>query len=264
MEAIYLKLVNYGFVFFLLLILISDDNFRKLHFKKISITTIFLISGLFLVGYVNTLIQNGVIVIFIMGTVRTILLKRKEIHAMEFLSKSSLILFITAFVLVFVNQLLQSLFILSFVIALSIGMVLLRYLKFNTKCAIVDENSCANEQISKEQQEYLENTLESIHKWFGHSKCYLQSDYSLDQLEKDLNISRKCISLAINKMEGKNFYQFIAYYRVKQAKKMILSNNRYTLESLSMECGFYSKSSFNKYFKKFEGKTPSGFKLSHS
>jgi len=112
-----------------------------------------------------------------------------------------------------------------------------------------------------EHSEDLENVLESIHKWFHDSKCYLNPEYSLDQLQDDVEIDRKRLSLAINKVEGMNFYQFIAYYRIKYATSILKSSDKYTLESLSTECGFYSKSSFNKYFKHFEGETPSRFKL---
>lgn len=114
------------------------------------------------------------------------------------------------------------------------------------------------DEISNEE---LEEILVSIHDWFKMSQCYLNSNYNIDLLEQDLGIKRKNISLAINKIENLNFYQFLAYYRINYAKDILYSRDMFTLESLSVECGFYSKSSFNKYFKKFEGETPSKFKL---
>src|SRR5690606_8555412 len=127
---------------------------------------------------------------------------------------------------------------------------------------VIIEDKRKNKEVNNYKD--IKNTLAPIHKWFDDTKCYLNSDYSLDHLEKDIKINRKDISLSINKLTKQNFYQFIAYYRVKHAKEMILNKNKFTLETLSSDCGFYSKSTFNKYFKKFEGQTPSSFKLTHS
>lgn len=126
---------------------------------------------------------------------------------------------------------------------------------------VADKNTNRDVVLLDEDCESLKITLEAIHKWFDDSKCYLNPEYSINQLQKDIEIDRKVVSQAINKIEGINFYQFLASYRIKYAKSVLKSNDRYTLESLSSECGFYSKSSFNKYFKYFEGETPSRFKL---
>jgi len=60
---------------------------------------------------------------------------------------------------------------------------------------------------------------------------------------------------------GKNFYRFINLYRVEEAKK-ILENDRENLTMLAVafDCGFNSKTSFNRVFKEIVGSTPTQFK----
>jgi AraC-like DNA-binding protein len=70
------------------------------------------------------------------------------------------------------------------------------------------------------------------------------------------------VSQIINSEFGKNFYDFVNYYRVEECKKM-LADNSYsskTILEIAYECGFNSKSVFNNSFKKLTGKTPSDYK----
>jgi AraC-like DNA-binding protein len=65
----------------------------------------------------------------------------------------------------------------------------------------------------------------------------------------------------INEREGKNFYDYINCLRIEEFKRLAAApeNRKYTLMALAEECGFNSKSSFNRYFKKVTGKAPSEF-----
>ncbi len=58
------------------------------------------------------------------------------------------------------------------------------------------------------------------------------------------------------------FNDFINYYRIQDAKKMLLDedNKNYTISSIAFDTGFSSLSSFNSAFKKIEGKTPSSYR----
>jgi hypothetical protein len=50
-------------------------------------------------------------------------------------------------------------------------------------------------------------------------------------------------------------------YRVKEFKKQIKlpKNQNYTILAVAFECGFNSKATFNRAFKKFTGQSPSRF-----
>lgn len=184
----------------------------------------------------------------------------------------AIILLTIGAVLTSLNQLVNSVFIFSISVSLltiflsilggSVFLALFKKDRYNYEIINVNDIDVKSYYISDVNEDNkLKEILTSIHKWFDQSKCYLNPDYTLDQLQIDLEIDRKMLSKAINRIEGVNFYQFLASYRIKYAKKMLKKNGMYTLETLSNECGFYSKSSFNKYFKLFEGETPSRFKI---
>ena len=92
---------------------------------------------------------------------------------------------------------------------------------------------------------------------------YTESSLSLTDLAQRLDISPNYLSQIINEKEGKNFFDFINAFRVAEFKRLIAipTNQQYTLLALAYDCGFNSKSSFNRSFKKHVGLTPSQYAL---
>jgi len=92
-------------------------------------------------------------------------------------------------------------------------------------------------------------------------KVYTESELSLAELANRLDTLPNYLSQVINEKEGKTFYDYINALRIEEFKRMISlpENKRYTLLSLSYDCGFNSKSSFNKNFKKVTGQSPSEY-----
>jgi len=93
---------------------------------------------------------------------------------------------------------------------------------------------------------------------------YKESSLSLNELAQKLNISPNYLSQVINEKEGKNFFDFINAFRVAEFKRLVAipTNQQYTLLALAYDCGFNSKSSFNRSFKKHAGLTPSQYAFS--
>lgn len=62
----------------------------------------------------------------------------------------------------------------------------------------------------------------------------------------------------INTREGKSFYDYVNALRVSAFQELLLQpgSGQYTLLSLAFECGFNSKTSFNRNFKKITGMSP--------
>jgi AraC-like DNA-binding protein len=90
---------------------------------------------------------------------------------------------------------------------------------------------------------------------------YKKSDLTLDHLASRLNVHSNYLSQIINEKDGKNFYDFVNFYRLEEFKRLISDPRRRnsTLLSLAFDCGFNSKSSFNRHFKKVTGQTPSDY-----
>jgi AraC-like DNA-binding protein len=92
---------------------------------------------------------------------------------------------------------------------------------------------------------------------------YTDPELTLDKLAAAMEISRHHISETLNQHLGMSFYQFINEYRIREVIKLIDANkagkDSPNLLSLAFEAGFHSKSSFNQYFKKVTGLTPSAY-----
>jgi len=132
----------------------------------------------------------------------------------------------------------------------------------------VPENSKAKEQTDKEK--YLSSGLsstmaEQLHAKLNlamtEEKIYKNSDLSLSQLAEQLDTHPNYLSQILNEKEKKSFYDYINIYRVNEFKRLIEipSNQNLTLLAVAYDCGFNSKSSFNRYFKKCTDQTPSQF-----
>lgn len=102
---------------------------------------------------------------------------------------------------------------------------------------------------------------EALNKKMEKEKTYINAELSLSELASDLGISPNYLSQIINNIEGKTFYDFINGHRIEEFKHQITLpvNAQYTLMAVAYDCGFNSKSSFNRYFKKMTGQTPSQF-----
>lgn len=102
----------------------------------------------------------------------------------------------------------------------------------------------------------------SILAFFESKKGYLAFDFTLNMLAKYLEAPAVTVSNVINNRLHTSFYKLVALYRIKYAKEIILKQEDITFKFISESCGFKSKSTFNKYFLKFVGQSPSEFKNS--
>ena len=92
-------------------------------------------------------------------------------------------------------------------------------------------------------------------------KIYLDSELSLPQLAKMMDVSTHDLSYLLNDSFGVNFFNFVNRYRVDEAKQLMLSgqNKHLNLLGIAYSAGFNSKTTFNMAFKKQAGLSPSEF-----
>ncbi|WP_256009619.1 helix-turn-helix domain-containing protein [Desertivirga xinjiangensis] len=117
-------------------------------------------------------------------------------------------------------------------------------------------------QKSNLDEEVLDEYARRIHKILKESKLYLNSDLNPDMLSKETGIPRHHFSQLFNVQIGKSFYQLIAEYRIAHAVQVLNGEGNIKMESLAYECGFNSKTSFNRYFREQTGLTPSEYRQS--
>lgn len=90
---------------------------------------------------------------------------------------------------------------------------------------------------------------------------YLNPDISLPELAEKLHTNTSILSYIINKGFEKNFNDFINEYRIRACvQKMNDSSfSHYSLLGIAFSCGFNSKTTFNRAFKKVMDKTPKDY-----
>ena len=95
-------------------------------------------------------------------------------------------------------------------------------------------------------------------------KPFLNGELTATVLSESLNMTRHQISRILNEEIGSNFYDFVNQYRVEEFKERISAkeNDHLTLLAIAYDSGFNSKTTFNTFFKKVTGITPSAYKKS--
>jgi AraC-like DNA-binding protein len=110
-----------------------------------------------------------------------------------------------------------------------------------------------------------ENAVSLIYKelvaLLDEKKPYVNPDLKLSELANMLNVHPNNLSQVINSVTKKSFYDLINERRIQEFLHHVTlpENKKYTLLTLAFECGFNSKASFNRNFKKIVGKSPSDY-----
>jgi AraC-like DNA-binding protein len=116
------------------------------------------------------------------------------------------------------------------------------------------EKSGMNRAMAQEAMQRLEEIMST-------DKPHLEPALKLGELADRLELSTNALSQLLNEHYGKTFYEFVNSYRLEEVKKKLGSPgfDNYTILGVALECGFNNKNTFNRYFKKEMGLTPSAY-----
>ena len=114
-----------------------------------------------------------------------------------------------------------------------------------------------------------DGTAESISKKLGEAmsrdRLYLNPDLKLQDVASAIGCSAVELSQVLNVFMNTGFTDFVNRYRVDEfiGKLQDKSASKYTLASLSEQCGFSSRTSFFRSFKKLKGMSPAEYIKEH-
>lgn len=106
------------------------------------------------------------------------------------------------------------------------------------------------------RDEKIESVFLTIKTAIIDKELYLDSELSLNDLSNHIDVSTNIISQVINTKANQNFYDFINTYRLEKVKEELITSDE-TILQIAYSSGFNSKSTFNAFFKKTTGMTPS-------
>lgn len=105
------------------------------------------------------------------------------------------------------------------------------------------------------QFQMLKQKLEQL---MQEEKPYLEPELSLGDLANRLRTNTSVLSAVINTGMGKNFNDYINQHRIEAFKEKVKQpqSKHLTLLAIAFDCGFNSKATFNRAYKKLTGQTP--------
>ncbi len=88
-------------------------------------------------------------------------------------------------------------------------------------------------------------------------KPFLDESFDLESFAKRIFTNKVYLSRTINALSGRNFRQFVNYYRVRYSTDLAKRDPRLKVEELAMMSGFHTVVSYNMAFRLFMNETPS-------
>ncbi len=114
-------------------------------------------------------------------------------------------------------------------------------------------------KIKSTDDETASKILDEIKFLLEEEKLYLNPALKIEHVAKKMHIPVNALSEIINKYEEKNFSQFINYYRIDEAKRLMLNLESESIKDIFLQVGFYTRSTFNRAFKSITNQTPTEF-----
>ena len=134
----------------------------------------------------------------------------------------------------------------------------------------VDEEEEMKEDVKEEKEKYKASKVspeecrqmqKALERMMEKDKPYRNSELKIADLAQMTGYTSHALSYFFNQYLKKSYYDYINDYRVEEFKRLVVDEQyaKYTLEALAEACGFSSRASFFRYFKKVAGITPNEY-----
>jgi AraC-like DNA-binding protein len=125
--------------------------------------------------------------------------------------------------------------------------------------AAATQPAVINEEVASDPE--LIRLFEQLTFILREKRPYRDPELTLTDLARLAGIHPNTLSKVINSQTGKSFYDLINGYRIDAFLEEVRKeeNSQYTFMSIAYDCGFNSKASFNRNFKKHTGLTPTEY-----
>lgn len=116
-----------------------------------------------------------------------------------------------------------------------------------------DPQDCDATADSRRMKALYKSAMDYMEK----NQPYLDENFNLEDFARKLYTNKVYLSRTVNTLSGRNFRQFVNYYRVKYSTDLFRQDPRLKVEELAMMSGFHTVVSYNMAFHLFMNETPS-------
>ena len=118
-----------------------------------------------------------------------------------------------------------------------------------------------NDIVPESEKKVIEEYFKELKEYLEVNKPFLKEKITIQELSDQSNIPVKLLSKIIKKKLNKTYFDLINFYRIEYFNKEILApkNKNFSILGVAYNCGFSSKSAFNRAYKKHTNITPSEF-----
>ncbi len=133
------------------------------------------------------------------------------------------------------------------------NIVLFVIFRYNMEFRIAPVSGSDNNFFRERRSEEL---VQRLINYFDNEKPYLKNDLTINEVALYLYSNKTYLSRTINENFNNNFSQFVNYYRIEEAKRLFLKDQKLSIHQLCDLSGFGSQAAFNMAFRFFVGKSP--------
>lgn len=128
-----------------------------------------------------------------------------------------------------------------------------RLIKSIANSNLRDPQDCDATADSRRMKALYKSAMDYMEK----NQPYLDENFNLEDFARKLYTNKVYLSRTVNTLSGRNFRQFVNYYRVKYSTDLFRQDPRLKVEELAMMSGFHTVVSYNMAFHLFMNETPS-------
>lgn len=123
-----------------------------------------------------------------------------------------------------------------------------------------DKGHCMHGENAEAKTFYDRNLFDRIDRMIIGKKLFLKSDFSREELLKNIFVPKNRFAQLFRQFAGMNFPKYVNNLRLDYAAKMLREYPDYTIDAIAKSCGMSTVQTFHRLFLEKFGVTPMEFR----
>lgn len=113
-----------------------------------------------------------------------------------------------------------------------------------------------------EHMEISSNEINYVKRILAFLDEHFRKEIVFEDMAKEIGISYSYMRKLVFELTGKSLIDYINCKRIQHAKQLLIEESTLNVNQIAVEVGYNNIQSFNRFFRKYEGVTPSSYKSS--